>query len=863
MLLNLDSKTGIRHMIEDKDHNLILFSESNCHQIITVDSNQKTRVISVPSSFDKNDCLQKFWLNSNNEANFLSTSGKIIVLNDHKLDYVKSNNESHQKNDIVISTDCKRAFKIINGGLLEMTSQESKRLLDSHAIPEPEGVQRVSIDAHENIWIAHSIYNTLLYIKSGNDYSKPYPILEETQANICFDRSNNTWLCSSTGGLIKIPLNCLNEINLFFNSHLMVENVLSSYCQKDGTIWLGYANGHVSRFKGGEIKHIDLNKGTRKYNRVLDIGEDGSGNLYFILDEGGCRIKQNNTGAIKIEYYRDSIRNTRSGKGIFYHQGNKVLFGFSHDFGGFPDQLSIRNDTTFSKFKERRFSHFITKEGRLLMSTVQGLISMDRNGIKRLSEENELLNCRINKFAQYKNGDVLLATHGKGFIILRNDQIFQHFETEEGLGGFICRNIHLLNDTIWLSTNSGITALRYLNNQYEIIKNINTSDGLISDDVNSLFILQSQLYASTSKGLSVLNLNKSYGYGSSHPKVIMQSFSINGIDTVPTEPLILPSADYHFKVNYITPNLYQDYQLVYRYKLLPNDTSWTLTKSNSLEFVKLNAGNYSLHIQSKLKKDDWSEPTIFSFQILPPFYRTWWFYLAASIFLAVITYFSTRFVIRRKYIKALNLARTNEAIQNERNRIAADLHDDIGADLTNLVILSRLFKKDQKKENVLASKIEHISHELISKMNEVIWALNPLNDKLEDLVSYVLYYAKTATEHHEIDLEFNTHIPPKSTLILSAEQRRNIFLVIKEFINNTLKHSKASKLGINISVQQTTICVVLFDTGSGSSDSLTSEMGNGISNMNKRIESCGGTSNFGNNLPKGIKFTFTMPLIRK
>ena len=80
--------------------------------------------------------------------------------------------------------------------------------------------------------------------------------------------------------------------NILFNSNLMHENITSSYCQKDGSIWIGYPNGYVTLFSKNKIEHINLNKGTRYYNRVLDIGEDPNGRMYFCLDEGGCRLKK-------------------------------------------------------------------------------------------------------------------------------------------------------------------------------------------------------------------------------------------------------------------------------------------------------------------------------------------------------------------------------------------------------------------------------------------------------------------------------------------------------------------------------------------------------------------------------------------
>lgn len=859
-LTDLAAQTGIRHMTEDRNKNLIFFSESDCHQIMIMDSMNKVSALSVPDWFDRSDCLIKMWLDKNQEANFVSRKGKILTLNGNSFQLAPRLNESIQYDRIILSADLKKAFALRNGGLLELTPDGCKTLLPEKSIAEPMLVQNANMDVYANIWITHSRYNNCVYLKSGDSYTKSYPILNKMQANVCFDQSDNAWLCSSLAGLTKIPLSGINQTNLFFNNHLLNENILSSHCQKDGTIWFGYSNGQVSRIKEGETKHIDLNRGTRIYNRVLDIGEDAAGKMYFILDEGGCRLTVHKDGSIAKEFYVDEAGNSGPGKGIFYLDQDLLLFGFSHKMGGFSEPSASLSQIANDLFRERRFSHFITRDGKLLMSTTRGLISIYKNKLERLSSDQEILDCRINKFAQHPNGDIILATHGKGLIMLRDQKLFQHIDVDDGFSGFICRNIYLHKDLIWLCTNGGITVVRYNNKHYEIVRNINTADGLISDDVNSLFIHQDKIYASTTKGLSVLELSPTAANPERKQKVILQSLSINGVDTFSKSTYLFPFDDYHFKINFITPNLSQDQQLLYRYKLLPNDQNWTLTRENSLEFAKLNAGDYLLSIQSKLKNSDWSEPLELSFHILPPFYRTWWFYSTLAVLLALLTFVGTHYILNRRYIQKLDQVRTNEAIQNERNRIAADLHDDIGADLTNLVILSRLFSKGQEKENPLASKIELVSHELISKMNEVIWALNPLNDKLEDLVAYVHYYARTVTDQHDMDLGFKTDLPMKSPILLSAEQRRNTFLVIKEFLNNTIKHSKSQTFGIRISIQNTTLQVELSDTGRGSPESLSSDFGNGISNMRRRIETCGGSFVFEKNEPQGLKLNFTLPL---
>jgi signal transduction histidine kinase len=145
-------------------------------------------------------------------------------------------------------------------------------------------------------------------------------------------------------------------------------------------------------------------------------------------------------------------------------------------------------------------------------------------------------------------------------------------------------------------------------------------------------------------------------------------------------------------------------------------------------------------------------------------------------------------------------------------------------------------------------------------MGEVIWALNPANDSLEDLISYIHYYIKSFIEHNNLVGEFKFEGISTHNIPLSAQQRRNTFLVIKEFLHNTLKHAAADKIGIYVHVSDNFLQIEIYDNGIGLNYEVQHSSGNGLLNIKKRITQSGGTYRFSENQPTGFKLNFRLPL---
>jgi signal transduction histidine kinase len=179
------------------------------------------------------------------------------------------------------------------------------------------------------------------------------------------------------------------------------------------------------------------------------------------------------------------------------------------------------------------------------------------------------------------------------------------------------------------------------------------------------------------------------------------------------------------------------------------------------------------------------------------------------------------------------------AKQDERNRISADMHDELGSGVTAIRLMSEIVKSKMKDQTLPEiDKISNSANELINKMNTIIWTMTSSNDTVENLIAYIRSYAVEFFENTSIDCYFSmpSSIPHRE---INGEKRRNMFLSVKEALNNVLKHSQSSVVKINVSVADK-LTIEIQDDGVGINMEKLRKFGNGLHNMKKRMTSIDG-----------------------
>jgi signal transduction histidine kinase len=229
-------------------------------------------------------------------------------------------------------------------------------------------------------------------------------------------------------------------------------------------------------------------------------------------------------------------------------------------------------------------------------------------------------------------------------------------------------------------------------------------------------------------------------------------------------------------------------------------------------------------------------------------FKTQRIYIGTIIMLIVITIAGLIWFRARKYYQGkIELERANlerqKAVEEERNRISRDMHDDLGSGLTKIAILSEVVKKhihepQKAKEDI--DKIGTSSRELVDNLQDIIWILNPKNDTLENLTAYIREYGLKYFEPLGVKVDF---IYPNefSNLRLGEEQRRNTFLTIKESFNNIAKHAWCNCVTVTITESLQQVTITIADDGKGFDMTKVRMFANGLTNMKNRIEQSGGT----------------------
>jgi signal transduction histidine kinase len=302
--------------------------------------------------------------------------------------------------------------------------------------------------------------------------------------------------------------------------------------------------------------------------------------------------------------------------------------------------------------------------------------------------------------------------------------------------------------------------------------------------------------------------------------------------------------------------------LQFRYRLEGLDDDWIdAGTQRTVSYPRLSPGDYHFHVMACNDSGIWSTaaPAI-ALTVDPHLWQTWWFRLAAAAACAGIVIGAVRYVsFRRLHMKLRELER-QAALDKERARIAKDIHDQLGCCLTRIVLLSELVTH-QRAENGRAGKhIQQIfstAREGIKSLDETVWAINPRNDTVPDLIDYtgqfVVDFLRTANIRCHVDLPdqpLDRHV--------ASEVRHNLFLVIKEAVNNLVRHARASEAWLRVNVSNDSLNLSIADNGSGF-NSNNGHGGDGLRNMRQRMEDIGGRFEIDSHPGEGTKIALVVP----
>lgn len=327
---------------------------------------------------------------------------------------------------------------------------------------------------------------------------------------------------------------------------------------------------------------------------------------------------------------------------------------------------------------------------------------------------------------------------------------------------------------------------------------------------------------------------------------VPQSVSILGETTIPS--LELAAGHQQVTVDFLGLGTNLGERLKYEYRF--GNSDWTATAERTVNFANLASGEYRFEVRAQTADRIYSQLATVAFSIAAPLWQRPWF-IASILFLTALAIF---LFYRNRLARLLEMERM-------RTRIATDLHDDIGANLTRIALLSEVANQQTKpdgghgKQNLLHS-IADIARESVASMNDIVWAISPEHNSLLDLTRRMRGHAEEVFTLRDIDLEF--HAPtPAADLKLSVGVRRDVLLIFKEAVNNAARHSACTKVWIDFRREDSILSLRIKDNGKGFVPD-TENDGQGLRSMTQRARALGGKLLIDSQ--NGTIVTFEMPL---
>ncbi len=700
-----------------------------------------------------------------------------------------------------------------DGGIYRISGQVITLYAGKQAI-SPDNVINIVSD-NDYLWICTRGNGCYELVKGI--YRRKY--LENFAITSAFrDRENNVWFNTMGKGVYMFASNADSVINYNQQSGLSNDNIISIVSGTNNDVWLGYNNGTVEQIAGNRRITFKLNgPDDPKFNRVTCMAADFNTILcgtdmgaYSILNDKVKFILSKGNFDNGTDHYAFKRLLIDKKKNIYAAHSNG-LFKIAENSGSYYLENEIFSSPA------RTFAITEYSDNHLLISTTNGLMEYAQGlGYTRFETDSDFSSIRILDVKTVPEKFLVLATNGKGIYVLKDKKVHQHLSTATGLSDNNCKRIFIEGDVIYVSTDNGLDILTKANDDWSVSEIITTKNGLLSNTINDAIVNNGKIYLATEKGLSIMNqsiVTATKFKGKVYVTEIITDSVHETIDTEYNFKADIPRLLIHFAYPVFSPAN----DLKVKYRLLEGKTDnseWVSSENNEIEFSSLNPGQYIFQLKPDAQSVSAAGITNLYINIIP----LWWQTNAARIVLVLLVIGLIIMIVRRRiqaqYKKQVAELRQLTMLETERSRIASDMHDDIGADLTQISIWSNILKSAENKNKDVVSRITKSSNEVLQKMEQIIWALNSSHNQTSDLISYLREYALQYLESAGINLLFEVSgVMPE--LEVSAIQKRNVFLTIKELLHNTVKHSGAQNVSVKLYVSESILNIEYTDDGKG------------------------------------------------
>jgi signal transduction histidine kinase len=703
---------------------------------------------------------------------------------------------------------------------------------------------------------------------------------------LCEDREGNLWMGTGGNGIIMIRPG--NVTVLDAPDQWQGRPVLCLTSGRDGTLWVGTEGAGLYRWQDGEWSHFGMEAGVNNLF-VWSLCEDARAQLWV-----GTWV-----GLL-----------TRHGEHFDLAPGMiGDLPPVTALFSGGSDELWAGTRAGLWHYQAGKTT-WLTQSGPTPLSDVRcvvedsqgtvwfgmlggGLGRLDKEGLRLLNKSDGLSSDFIQFLHPDNDGSLWIGTSGGGLNRLKEGH-FSAIGTAQGLADDIVCWVE--DDGLgyfWISSHAGIMRLskRELNQCADgQLKSVHCSlfgkgDGLPTLEFSGG--LQSagcktadgRLWFASSKGIVVVD-PKGVKLNALPPPVVIEALQVDGkplagLNGQSAElPLRIPPGRHRLEFAYTGLSYSSPEKVRFRYRLGGLDSEWTEAGSKrSASYNYVPPGHYAFQVLACNDAGVWNEKgATVAFILLPHFWQTWWFAAVAGVVVLSAVAAGVWLAARRRMQRKLQRLERQQAIERERTRIAQDIHDDLGASLTRITMLSQSVRSEWDNPPRAAAQVDQIcntARELTRSMDEIVWAVNPRHDSLDSLAIYLGKFAQDYLRDAGIRCHLNMpeDLPPWPVI---AEARHNLFLAFKEALHNVVKHSGGNEVWVTLTLRTEGIVLTIRDNGRGFAPDLPVhvdptgsdriEAGQGIPNMKLRLAEIHGKCDIQSAAEAGTTVTFDLPV---
>ncbi len=655
--------------------------------------------------------------------------------------------------------------------------------------------------------------------------------------------------------------------------------VLSLLEDERGALWVGTLGGGLNRVdrRTGEIRHFPHRPGdptSLPNDWVWSLADAGSGRVWAgtetglaLVDPASWTVRTFDVGAVKAPWTPGvfALRTDSTG-GLWMGHSGEIAYRR-------PDG-SVRR---FALPVAAETNQILPEGDHIWAATGAGLLRMDvRTGAVRAfrsdrSDPRSLSHDVVISLLRDRQGRLWAGTNS-GLNRLEADSTFTHYGEEDGFPSSVIYSMLEDDDgRLWLGTNRGLVRFDPTAPAGQRVRVYDARSGVGNIEFNRNAALRTRdgtFHFGGDRGITFFDATSLRDNPWRPPVVITALHRANRdgmrIDPyVGPAPIVLEPGDYTVTFELAALSFSNPERNQYEYVLEGFDPHWVQAGTNRFaSYTNLPPGRYVFRARAANDDGLWSDAVLAQEVIVEPwFWETRWFRAIALLLLVGFVAAGTAWVQRERHRRALAALRYREALEEERSRISRDMHDEVGASLTEIAILSDLAIRRNGEAAQARRDLEKISvrsRAMLDAIGEIVWALNPAHDRAEHLSSYLRAYAAEIAESAGLRAELV--FGATADVTLSSEYRRNVFLIAKEALANASSHARAQTVRVEFEVLEDRLRLAIVDDGIGFAGAERAQGHDGLANMARRAHALGARLTVESEPGRGTRIELDAPL---